>query len=396
MAIATWWILALGVLTGLLPRWRPSSWGLTGLAGLTALLAVTAASLLWTSATDRTEVEIARVTHLLGSMLLVAMLAGRTSLRPLTRGVLAGLAAVCALALASRLAPGAFPQQEALRTFETSRLSYPLNYWNALAALGAMTATGLVGWSSHTRGIERALALALAPIATTVVLLTYSRAGLGSMAVGVAVLLVVSRHRWTVGAHATIAALGGVAAILTVREHPAIADATGGAGAGPVLLVVVAAAGMCAAGRPDGPLRAGPGPTLAARHAYRALRLGSARARRRPARAWPAPRRLGAVQTAGKLRYVRPGGAPYFAQRVPLQHLQSAGRAFEAAPLKGHGAGTFDFWFNRHGGVPYLRDAHSLYLETAAELGLAGLAGLLLMLGGLAGGVVTALRRPRD
>ena len=75
----------------------------------------------------------------------------------------------------------------------------------------------------------------------------------------------------------------------------------------------------------------------------------------------------------------------------------SAASAFEAAPLKGLGAGTFDFWFNRHGGVPYLRDAHSLYLETAAELGLAGLAGLIVFpLGGLAGGIAVALRRSRE
>ena len=397
LAITVWWVLALGVLIGVLPRRRPSRWALVGLAGLTALLAVTAASLLWTSASDRTELEIARVAHVLGVLLLVSLLAGRDNLRPMARGVLAGLAAVCALALASRLAPGSFPAQEALRTFETSRLSYPLNYWNALAALGGMTVTGLIGWSAHTRGLERGLALSAAPIAMTVVLLTYSRAGLASTAAGFGVLLLVSRHRWTAGAHAALVALGGAAAILTVREHPAIADATGAAGAGPVLLAVLAAAAACAAGASvterAGLDRVGLPPRVM-RIALCVLAVVAL---------------AGAVVAHGRVldtweEFKRPAS---YATQDPAERLtslsgyrysiyRSAASAFEDAPLNGLGAGTFDFWFNRHGGVPYLRDAHSLYLETAAELGLAGLAALVVFLGGLAAGIVVALRRSRD
>jgi O-antigen ligase len=40
-----------------------------------------------------------------------------------------------------------------------------------------------------------------------------------------------------------------------------------------------------------------------------------------------------------------------------------------------------------------VRDAHSLELETAAELGIVGLALLALMLGGVVAGAVVALRR---
>ena len=48
----------------------------------------------------------------------------------------------------------------------------------------------------------------------------------------------------------------------------------------------------------------------------------------------------------------------------------------------GSGAGSFDDYWLEHRSIPaYVRDAHSLYLETAAELGIVGLALLLSALG---------------
>ena len=50
--------------------------------------------------------------------------------------------------------------------------------------------------------------------------------------------------------------------------------------------------------------------------------------------------------------------------------------------LLGSGAGSFDDYWLEHRPIPaYVRDAHSLYLETAAELGVVGLALLLCALG---------------
>ena len=43
-------------------------------------------------------------------------------------------------------------------------------------------------------------------------------------------------------------------------------------------------------------------------------------------------------------------------------------------PSVGIGPGTFDFWWTQHGSyAAYVRDAHSLYVETLAELGIIGL-----------------------
>ena len=61
--------------------------------------------------------------------------------------------AVSALALGSRLAPGLFPANE-LASFlpnTRSRLSYPLQYWNGLAALLALAFVALTGFGAAAR-----------------------------------------------------------------------------------------------------------------------------------------------------------------------------------------------------------------------------------------------------
>jgi tetratricopeptide (TPR) repeat protein len=67
---------------------------------------------------------------------------------------------------------------------------------------------------------------------------------------------------------------------------------------------------------------------------------------------------------------------------------------FRSRPLAGRGAGSYESWWAQHGELAYfVRDAHSLYLELLAELGLLGL-GLLLgaFAAALVGGLVN-LRR---
>jgi O-antigen ligase len=67
-----------------------------------------------------------------------------------------------------------------------------------------------------------------------------------------------------------------------------------------------------------------------------------------------------------------------------------------AHPLFGSGAGSFDDYWREHRRIPAsVRDAHSLYLETAAELGVVGLALLLCALGTPLVAAVTAPDRTR-
>jgi tetratricopeptide (TPR) repeat protein len=64
------------------------------------------------------------------------------------------------------------------------------------------------------------------------------------------------------------------------------------------------------------------------------------------------------------------------------QYWSAALDAFESRPLTGIGPGTYEFWWAEHGSIPgFVRNAHSLYLETLGELGLPGLALLLALLG---------------
>ena len=77
---------------------------------------------------------------------------------------------------------------------------------------------------------------------------------------------------------------------------------------------------------------------------------------------------------------------------------QSAIDANKTEPLTGIGPGTFEFWWSREGSYPgFVRDAHSLYFETLAELGWVGL--ILVggfVLGVLGIGVARAIRAPDD
>ncbi len=68
-----------------------------------------------------------------------------------------------------------------------------------------------------------------------------------------------------------------------------------------------------------------------------------------------------------------------------------ASSEFQAHPLNGGGAGSWVFWWHQHGSLPGVisENAHSLYLESLAELGIVG---LLLIGGAVIVAVVGAVR----
>jgi tetratricopeptide (TPR) repeat protein len=74
---------------------------------------------------------------------------------------------------------------------------------------------------------------------------------------------------------------------------------------------------------------------------------------------------------------------------------QAGGDAWREEPVHGIGPGTYELWWNRFATRPQtVRDAHSLYLENLAELGVGGLLAVLLLAGGL---LAAAFRtRPRN
>jgi hypothetical protein len=101
----------------------------------------------------------------------------------------------------------------------------------------------------------------------------------------------------------------------------------------------------------------------------------------------PAPAAVGAGSDAVRAHLLSSSGTGRW------QLWESAVAAFRAHPGNGIGAGTFEAWWAERGTLPeFVRDAHSLYLETLGELGVVG---LVLLAGALLTGLVTALARVR-
>lgn len=405
IAVVLWWVLALAFLAGLLPRTRPDRSGLLVIAGLVLLGIWTAASLGWTSSDERTVTEIARVGAHLGVVVLLATTLGPATWRSALAGLTAGAVALCLIALGSRITHGVFGADVVANAFSgatgTRRLSYPVGYWNALGALAGMTSVLCIAWSAHARrALSRWLALAAMPMAVVVSYLTYSRASLGGTVFGLLVLVAVSRNRWTVVVHGGVALACGFAGILVVRGAPAVAHGTGTAGGGRVGLAVAAA---CAV--------AGSVAALSGRLGLDSVRF-SPRIARRGVLVGGA---VGAVAIVICSVTVLPSAWRSFKQEEQslsgvdpasrLTNLNSsrylmydtAFKTFKAHPLKGTGAGTFEFTFDKVAkGGQFVINAHSLYLEPLSELGIPGLACILLLLGSVIAVLGRALRLAVD
>ena len=176
------------------------------------------AGLLWTDSVERTLEEALRVLSYTGLVMLVAWAFGardRTRMVVLLTGV-AGV--VCLLALLSRVAPELLGTQSTSGTYDTTRLAYPFNYWNAVGCWGAMTLALALPLSAHARPRWlRATALVIASLAPVVVYLTYSRTAALGVALVTVLVVALSPQRWFVAANALIAGVGATAAVLVIR-----------------------------------------------------------------------------------------------------------------------------------------------------------------------------------
>jgi len=379
--LVIWWVLAIGIGLGLLPRARPSRPALALLAMLLAFALWTALSLIWTESRERTMQELARVLDYAGLVALIGSTLDRTNWRAAAAGLGLGALIVCALAVGSRLAPTIFGVDHVDVAFGIDRLSYPFGYWNAVAAWAAMsTAIGLA-WSAHDRsGLRRAVALALVPVACLTTYLTYSRAGVAGTALGVVAVVACSRNRATALIHAAVAAAGATLAILAVRGAPEIAHATGSRGGATVFAALAIAALLCAgtAVLTAGMLRSDR--WRLPRRALRPLAALGAIALLVPAailgpglvrHAWSSftHTSTSAVASSGDptARLASLSGTRYPLWKVTL-------KAFDAHPFDGTGGGTTEFWWNRHAtDAEFVRDAHNIWLQDLAELGVPGL-----------------------
>jgi len=380
------WLLVAGLLVlgaaGRASLGRTFYWG-TGL--LLALAIFSGFSSLWSGSIELSITEADRVLVYLG-VLLAAFLIAQTDQRRqrFAEGIVFALIAVALMGLATRLLPHVFPVAEGLGS--GPRLRYPLGYWNA-NGVACGIAAALIPWLSR-RSLTPALrwiAVACLPAVLLTLYFTYSRGGVLALLVAAACLVALSHDRlWMIGTLA-VGVIGALPAVLAVQAHGSLADNLDNAAAvnqGVVVLLVLLAgtaltvalfAGMRALARRRGPLT---GRAVEMSRDPRTLRIAAIAA---------AVLALAALATVGGRAWDQFSSSDIEFPNQPQQHfgdLSGAGRhdfyrvaidAFEEAPIAGNGAGTYQFsWVKLRSIETPVHNAHSLYLEAFAELGLVG------------------------
>jgi O-antigen ligase len=381
---------AAGLALAFAPRISLSRAELALLGLLGALAAWVALSLAWSGSTPETIDEIQRALVYVTGALAFLLLARLESVGVLLGAMLIALTGVCAYALATRL----FPRELSADVFGGYRLSTPVGYWNGLgllAAIGALLALGFAASQRHV--FERALAAAAMPVLLCTLYFTFSRGAWVALAAGCVLALALDPRRlrlvttglalavsvglaiWLASQSSALTHRGSILDAAAHEGHrlaawialfAALAAATAVGldlaerrirvparvrRAYAAALVLLAVGGLAAA------LAAGGGPVHLAKRGYDDFTSNLTSSTN-------LNRRLFSLSSHG---------------RTQLWHV--AARQFEAHPVTGGGAGSFEQYWNRNRpSIQTVKDAHSVYLETLAELGIPGLVLLVAVL----------------
>lgn len=384
MTFVVWWlfiVVAIGRLRGSLGLPRA---GLVAGAALGGLALFTLLSASWATDDGAVFHEAVRAAGYFGLFMLVVVVAWPGA-RLWLAGLAIGLAAVAVLALGSRLAPSLFPDQSALGLLASTapRLSYPVNYWNGLAACMALAVLLLAHFgAAGPARLVRALAVGAIPIAGLALFLTASRGGVAALVAGLVILVAVARNRPPLLAGVLMGAVATGCLILLADARDAFIDgdlaSPDGDGQRADMIVFTAVAVLLTGGvryLADGACMALRAPRSVAYVACAALAVAAigATAAGLPQDGWD------------EFKEPPPTQPEQSSEGYVVSHLASAGgsgryqlwenawSAFETEPVRGIGAGAFEAWWTRTGSrYQPVRDAHSLYVETLAQLGIVG------------------------
>jgi hypothetical protein len=345
----------------------------------------------WSHAPGRAAVEFDRALVYLVALVLFGSI-GRTRLRLvwLLRGLLVAILVICTCGLISRVLPHLWPTTP---TLANNRLSFPVSYWNVEGLVAAFGLILCLHFCSDRREhpVSRVLCAAAAPILAATLFFTFSRGAIGVTVIGVVVYLLVGRPRLWLSA---LIAMGPPTAVALKFCYDANLLATpdpttaGGVSQGHRVAVAVAICALAAA-----LLRALLSLTLD--RVLIAARLPDAHRRRVMASVWGALAVAVIIALVGLRGTIvheyhgftsptPPGGGsadlrarltdPGNDGRFPLWRV--AWHRFQARPVLGQGAGTFENSWDRYRpqGSYFVVNAHSLYLENLDELGIVGLA----------------------
>lgn len=384
------WLLLVGMLAlgaaGRATLGRSFYWTTGLIAGLALFSAF---SSLWSGSIELSVTETDRVLVYLGFFLAAFLIAQTDQRRQrFAEGIGISLIAIAIVALASRLLPDLL--ELGPPPGSNSRLGYPLGYWNANGIVFGIGAAFALWMSRRSLNAPlRWLAVGALPTLFLALYLTYSRGGMLALVVACGCLIALSHDRLWLLATLAIGALATLPAVLAVQARRGIADhapVPGLADQGVTVLLI---------------LLAGTALTLGL---YALLRRAERNRSELTGRALAISRNPVVLKwVAIALALVAVGGAVLVGSRSwdefsnselalaepeeRLETLSGTGRnefwrvaldAFGEEPLGGQGAGTYRFSWNqeREIEIPVL-DAHSLYFEAFAELGLVG--GLLVL-----------------
>lgn len=401
-------IAALGV-TGVIPLSTQGRTGRLLLAVFAAFTVWTGLAVIWSESAERSAIEVARVATLLGIFALALATQTQDSLRRAAIGIAAAISLISILALLSRFEPNWFPPNDVAEFLpsEQDRLNYPLTYWNALATLVAMGVPLLLWAAVHAPRIWwRAGAAATLPALALTLNYTISRGGVAEVALALVVFVAVHPRRLSLLPPLGTAAAGSAGLIAAAEARGDLSDgllspaaATQGDEMLALTIVICLAVGLISAAVEAG----------MARKRIELPQIG----RRRAGIATLAV--AATVLVAGLIagapgefsdrwsefkQPVNPGSGSARLDSVSgsgrYQWWESAVDANATDPVLGIGPGTWEYWWARgDGGIAgFVRDAHSLYLETLGELGIVGFILIVSLIGGvLAIGTSRVLQR---
>jgi O-Antigen ligase len=392
--LVVWALVAVSALTtrGPLLGSRASKLALAGLA-LFALW--TLMSFLWSPIEGTAYSDGQRVILYTGALLAAASLFRGRSIRLIEPAVAGTSLIVIGYGMSERLLPW-------LLTFQRSasaegRLEQPLTYWNAMgaeAAIGLVLCAHLAGESGRSPRMRIAAALASAPLGLGLYC-SFSRGAIFACIAGLVCLAVLAPTRS--GLRGIVLAFG--AAVLAAGVSAPFSGVTSLAGSSSsraaqgtvtLVLLIVIVTGAAFAQR-----------TLIRREQAGTVKLGAVRLPRHAG--WLA----GAAVVACFAVFLLVGSSETSAVQLSggasrLTSLQSdrydywriAWRAFRSEPLRGVGGGGWAVdWLRYRPEASGAQDAHSLYFQTAAELGVVGLALLASFFGGVIWAARSAFRR---
>jgi len=401
-AVVVWWTLGL-VAIGVLPGRRPRRTALVTGTLLALLGAWALVSTQWTADAGAAYLQAAQVTLYVGAFLLVASTVGRATAPRILDGIALAIVAIALVALIGRLFPGFASTDAAGRTLPAvvERLSWPVGYWNGLAMLVALGLPLLLRIVAGTTSrVVAAAAVAAIPLVVADIYLASSRGGAIVGLVAVSTFVALIRDRLPAIAAAGVGVGGGVAAVLALESRHVLVDGPFGSHAASVagrevaamLVAVVAVTGVTW-------LLLAPvvrqAPALSRRSAVGLAAAAAAALVVAVALSHPLTRLHAFAEPPGA------SDTPSFV-RAHLVSGSGSGRwqfwnaavdQWESAPVVGAGAGSFAAWWAEHGSLAmFVRNAHSLYLESLGELGAVG---FLLATATWVGGCAVGVRRCR-